>query len=185
MFNLKDKKNFQGGFTLVEVAIVMVIIGLLIGGVLKGQAMIQNAKIKRLISDFDHMRAAVFTFQDKFGMLPGDENDANAPTGDTFNGDNDGYFDEADGNEIADMRLADIISGSGTTLPKNAFGGTIRVDYNSAAGWGNRIVCTNIPAEVCQQIDSKYDDGDRTTGEVRGSAAYTAGTTVPLLGWSL
>ena len=79
MMKLRKNQSSQAGFTLVEVAIVMVIIGLLIGGVLKGQAMIHNAKVKRLIKDIDGMRAAVLTYQDRFGMLPGDESDPNTP----------------------------------------------------------------------------------------------------------
>ena len=46
----------QTGFTLVEIAIVLVIIGLLIGGVLKGQSMITNAKIRKIESDFRETR---------------------------------------------------------------------------------------------------------------------------------
>ena len=64
----------NGGFTLVEIAIVMVIIGLLIGGVLKGQAMIREAKIKRMVKMADEIRTAVNTFYDKYRMYPGDEN---------------------------------------------------------------------------------------------------------------
>src|SRR5256712_1845394 len=45
-------KNRQQGFTLVEIAIVLVIIGLLLGGILKGQEMITQAKIKNVIADF-------------------------------------------------------------------------------------------------------------------------------------
>jgi len=54
----KTKKpiNSQSGFTLVEIAIVLIIIGLLIGGIIKGQAMIKNAKVKRLVGDIDGMR---------------------------------------------------------------------------------------------------------------------------------
>jgi prepilin-type N-terminal cleavage/methylation domain-containing protein len=177
-------KNREAGFTLVEIAIVMVIIGLLIGGVFTGRAMIQNARVKRLVSDIDGMRAAVLAFQDKFGMLPGDESDANAPTGDSHNGNNNGQLNETDGWEIEDMRLAGILPGSGTSLPSNAFNGTIRVDWVNMSGNNNYIVVTNIPGEIAQEIDSKYDDGVRTTGEIRGSANYTAGTTVDL-GWVL
>ena len=50
---MKYLRTNHKGFTLVEVAIVMVIIGLLIGGVLKGQAMIQNAKVKRVVKQAD------------------------------------------------------------------------------------------------------------------------------------
>jgi len=183
----KTKKpiNSQSGFTLVEIAIVLIIIGLLIGGIIKGQAMIKNAKVKRLVGDVDGMRAAVLTYQDKFGMLPGDENDPNSPTGDTNNGDSDGLMDENDGWAIEDMRLAEIIPGTGTALPKNAFGGTMRVDYYNLGGNGNYIIVTNIPAETCQEIDTKYDDGVRTTGEIRANANYVAGTTIGIFGWKL
>ncbi len=185
MNKTKKTNNSQSGFTLVEIAIVLIIIGLLIGGIIKGQAMIKNAKVKRLVGDVDGMRAAVLTYQDKFGMLPGDENDPNTPTGDTFNGDSDGLMDEVDGREIEDMRLAEIIPGTGMALPKNAFGGTMRVDYYNLSGVGNYIIVTNIPAETCQEIDSKYDDGVRTTGEIRANANYTAGTTIGIFGWKL
>ena len=80
----------QKGFTLVEIAIVLVIIGLLIGGVLKGQAMIQNAKVKRVVKSADELRAAVYTFYDKYGVYPGDENLAAIPPGDTHNGNGNG-----------------------------------------------------------------------------------------------
>lgn len=185
MNKIKKLWSSKAGFTLVEIAIVLIIIGLLIGGIIKGQAMIKNAKVKRLVGDIDGMRAAVLTYQDKFGMLPGDENDPNTPTGDTHNGDNDGTLDDTDGWEMEDMRLAEIIPGTGTTLPSNPFGGTIGVDYYNLSGNANYIIVTNIPAEICQEIDSKYDDGVRTTGEIRASANYTAGTTIAIFGWKL
>jgi prepilin-type N-terminal cleavage/methylation domain-containing protein len=187
MIKIRKKLRIsQKGFTLVEVAIVMIIIGLLIGGVIKGQAMIHNAKVKRLIKDIDGMRAAVLAYQDRFGMLPGDESDPNTPTGDTNNGNNNGLFNETDGWEISDMRLAGILSGTGTTLPTHNFGGTIRVDYmNIAGGARNYITITNIPAEVAQEIDTKYDDGVRNTGDIRANANYVAGTTIGTFGWQL
>ena len=71
-------KTKQAGFTLVEIAIVLVIIGLLLGGILKGQEMITQAKIKNVVNDFNGITAAVNSYQDRYRALPGD--DLNAVT---------------------------------------------------------------------------------------------------------
>lgn len=62
----------QSGFTLVEIAIVLVIIGLLLGGVLKGQELINSAKVKNIATDFRNIPLFVYGYQDKFKALPGD-----------------------------------------------------------------------------------------------------------------
>ena len=67
----------QKGFTLVELAIVLTIVGLLIGGILKGQALIANAKVTAQMSQFQAIEAATTTFQDTYAGLPGDLPNAN------------------------------------------------------------------------------------------------------------
>src|SRR2546422_4494153 len=64
------------GFTLVEIAIVLVIIGLLLGGILKGQEMITQAKIKNVIADFSGVSAAYHGYQDRYRAIPGDDPNA-------------------------------------------------------------------------------------------------------------
>jgi prepilin-type N-terminal cleavage/methylation domain-containing protein len=71
-------KSKQSGFTLIEIAIVLVIIGLLLGGVLKGQELINSAKVKNLATDFKNIPVYIYGYQDKFRALPGD--DASADT---------------------------------------------------------------------------------------------------------
>ena len=66
------------GFTLVEIAIVLVIIGLLLGGILKGQEMITQAKIKNVINDFNGITVAITSYQDRYRALPGDDPNAAA-----------------------------------------------------------------------------------------------------------
>jgi prepilin-type N-terminal cleavage/methylation domain-containing protein len=70
--NANESSNSQG-FTLVEIAIVLVIIGLLLGGVLKGQEMINSAKVKNMIGDLRAVSSLVYAYQDRFKALPGDQ----------------------------------------------------------------------------------------------------------------
>lgn len=70
---MKHIKRNQKGFTLVEIAIVLVIIGLLLGGVLKGQEMIEGARIKSVVRDMNGVSAAYNTYLDRFHAIPGDE----------------------------------------------------------------------------------------------------------------
>lgn len=65
-------KRNQSGFTLVEIAIVLVIIGLLLGGILKGQELVQNARVRNLADQQNAVQAAYFAFQDRYRALPGD-----------------------------------------------------------------------------------------------------------------
>lgn len=62
----------QAGFTLVELAVVMIIIGLLIGGVLKGQELVKNAQITSTVAQVKGIDAATSTFRDMYAALPGD-----------------------------------------------------------------------------------------------------------------
>ncbi len=73
----------QAGFTLIELAIVLVIIGLLLGGVLKGQELINSAKVKNFAADFRNIPVAIYGYQDKFKALPGDDAQAESHLGKT------------------------------------------------------------------------------------------------------
>src|SRR5258708_34423219 len=137
-------KRQQSGFTLVEIAIVLVIIGLLLGGILKGQELINSAKVKNLANDFRVIPTYIYAYQDKFKSLPGD--DAQATTHITCvapcaNGDGNGVIngpwkpaaatDESQ-QFWAHVRLANLAAGPTTWAavnagapftPKNARGG--------------------------------------------------------------
>ncbi len=84
----------QGGFTLIEIAIVLVIIGLLLGGVLKGQELINTARVRALNNTVDGITAAWFSFQDRYRAFPGDYTRATVnlpdPNGVVVDGDGDG-----------------------------------------------------------------------------------------------
>ena len=73
---MQTKNTKQGGFTLVEIAIVLVIIGLLLGGILKGQELINNAKVRSVADRQNSLKAAWFGFIDRYNFIPGDSNRA-------------------------------------------------------------------------------------------------------------
>jgi prepilin-type N-terminal cleavage/methylation domain-containing protein len=188
MLKVKSNRKSEAGFTLVEIAIVMVIIGLLIGGILKGQAMIQNAKVKRVVKQADEIRAAVMSFYDKYGVYPGDENIAAIPAGGADNeGNGNGQISAGEQYEVYnDLGLCGLISGSynGTSdLPHHAFGDNVTLYWlDPGPGTAKHYFrFYNLPAEVCLEIDAKYDDSVWNTGSIIGSAPYTNGTTVPSL----
>ena len=95
MKNMKKSiKSQQSGFTLVEIAIVLVIIGLLLGGILKGQELINSAKVKSLVNDFRVAQTYVYGYQDKFRAIPGDDGAAQAHVGTTAtNGNGNGVIE--------------------------------------------------------------------------------------------
>jgi prepilin-type N-terminal cleavage/methylation domain-containing protein len=72
MIPVQKHMRAQAGFTLVELAIVMIIIGLLIAGVLKGQALIANAQVTATVAQTKAIEAATTTFHDTYNMFPGD-----------------------------------------------------------------------------------------------------------------
>lgn len=91
------KRTFkQAGFTLVELSIVLVIIGLIVASVLVGQDLVRQAELRGTITQYEQFQAAVKTFQTKYSALPGDVR-GNANYGWTGNGDNNGVLDDIDG----------------------------------------------------------------------------------------
>lgn len=64
------------GYSLVELAIALVVIGLILGGILKGQELIENARLKTVLSQVNEIQLAYTTFRDKFDALPGDFREA-------------------------------------------------------------------------------------------------------------
>lgn len=193
------RKNMgQKGFTLVELAIVMVIIGLLVGAVLKGQAMIDDAKRKRLLNDIQGISAAYFTYLDRYNAIPGDDTGGSRWPGTVdgvANGDGDGVIEGSETNPDGEsqeawqaLRFAGLLSGDpesvgAASLPRHPFGNTYGIGdlaFGGGIGTRNRILVNTLPAEVAETIDIKFDDGLSGTGTVQSSGAYTVGTTVNL-----
>jgi prepilin-type N-terminal cleavage/methylation domain-containing protein len=194
----------QGGFTLIEIAIVLVIIGLLLGGVLKGQELITSARVRNLISAQDGVKAAFFGFQDRFRAFPGDysqavQNIANMTTTCTSgNGNGNGVIDPTPSLEPIlaweHLSKAGFITGSFscnateslTTTPTNPYNVFLQLVFDGiygAAGTGpqrhNLKTGAQIPVEIVAEVDRKVDDGRPFTGTFQFSS-YGGNATAPV-----
>ena len=156
-------KRNQQGFTLVEIAIVLVIIGLLLGGILKGQEMITQAKIKNVMADFSGISAAYHGYQDRYRAIPGDDPGAGrwptglvATSGTAGNGVVSGTYNNVCPTPVvagspeschfwAHLRLAGFVSGSGGSQPFNALTGLIGVQTGDGAGGATMLDAQGTP----------------------------------------
>lgn len=175
----------EKGFTLVELAIVLVIIGIILGAVLKGQELIFNAKVKRLQSQIKEMMTAFYTYYDKYGYFPGDDPSASARWTDAPDGNGDGlvaggYCDNAKDESCylwRHLRYANIISGDpadnnpATMVPKHIFGGPLHMFTGTYTVGGERrsglwIALRRLEAQAAAALDRAIDDGKCTTGSM-------------------
>ena len=189
----------QGGFTLVEIAIVLVIIGLLLGGILKGQEMITQAKIKNVIADMSGVSAAMYGYQDRYRALPGDDKLAASrwsgstavTVGTTGNGLVEGAWTAAGSEAIIfweHLRRAGFVSGTGAENPFNAVSGKMGVQTGDgtvttpggilsdgatpATTFTSLVLCSaGLPDKIAISVDAQMDDGLGKKGAVRAQKA--------------
>ena len=191
-------RRHQSGFTLIEIAIVLVIIGLLLGGILKGQELITSARVRNLVSQIDGTKAAFFGFQDRYRALPGDFTLATTQIPNaTQNGNGDGQITGTESIALWDhLSHAGFINGTYTynaaesdaTTPRNPYGAFMQVIFDAvyqgtvaapATGRHNMKTGPQIPVDILAEIDRKTDDGLANSGNMRFSA-YAAGGVAPV-----
>lgn len=189
------------GFTLVELAIVLVIIGLIIGGVLASQQVMQNARITNAISGIQSFQAAFQSYNQNFGALPGDDLSALTRFGNELalgKGNGDGLIGTADLNETynvpvtesalgkvesvyvwAHLRAANLIKGAPNpaSQPANPFNGIYGIQngaFSNGIPVGTSVVCLNrVPGTAALAIDTRLDDGEPDTGAMRAGTGLT------------
>lgn len=183
----------QSGFTLIEIAIVLVIIGLLLGAVLKGQEMIENGKVRNAVNDMNSVVAARLAYVERYRRQPGDDGPLATVTARggqwavvTQGGDNDGVYDITQAQTFTGagendnfwqhLRAAGLLTGSpadagAAAQPRNAFGGLIGITQTGVTGMvGGPAVCMgSVPGKHAQALDTQLDDGVPNTGTVQAT----------------
>ena len=195
---MRQQLRLQKGFTLVEIAIVLVIIGLLLGGVLKGQEMIENSKIKSIVNDMKAVQVAYNAYLDRYKAMPGDEaaavmtgrgwagtavpgvagNGALAiAVAQTFTnaGDQAAFWRalRASGVMTGDPAAPATVAG----LPTHGGGGLIGVTAGPAYGLSGPLVCaSNLTTKQAAGIDLIIDGAGASndTGSLRGATAVAS-----------
>jgi hypothetical protein len=191
----------QDGISLVETVIGVVILGLLMGGVVAGNELIANARVRTLLVEQDAIKVAYFGFRDRFRALPGDYSAASINISCTpacSNGDGNGVI-----TGITDVPPAQInehlavwehLSNSGfltgkyiydavespRTSPVFVYGQYPLLKFDalydgSASARHNLKSGSQIPSNILAEIDRKIDDGYPTTGAYRFSSIFPSG----------
>ncbi len=197
----------EHGFTLIEIAIVLVIIGLLLGGVLKGQELITSARVRNMISQQDGVKAAFFGFLDRYRAFPGDYSQAQANIpgcAACAQGNNNGQIRTILAGDVVDEQIAvwehlsraGFINGSYTytagaettaSAPTNPYGRFLQMIYDNVYDGGpttrhNLKTGNQIPSDILAEVDRKVDDGVGNGGAFRFTVypgQSTGGGTAP------
>jgi hypothetical protein len=199
------------GITLVETAIILVMIGLLLEFVIKGRELVQSARVRDIISQQGAAESAFLAFQDRFQAAPGDYSAASANiscgTSVCLNGNGNGRIEPGTGGAIHEeilawqhlsaagfinghfeMASAAIVAPAPDNTPSSVYGGYLEAVTDSQWGYsGNTASRHNIktgnyvPAAVLAEVDRKIDDGRPGTGRLRFSTYAGAGP-APVVG---
>ncbi|MBN1378696.1 MAG: prepilin-type N-terminal cleavage/methylation domain-containing protein [Gammaproteobacteria bacterium] len=184
----------QSGFTLVEIAIVLVVIGLLLGGVLKGQELVLNAQIRNAINEYNNVASARFAYQDRYRQIPGDDATASTRWTTATNGNGDRVIDGDwnDGVSTSEtavfwhhLRNDSLVVGarvgnSSFQLPRNSFDGDTGVQTGALGIFVDTICQSNVPVKAAIIIDTRIDDdtGDGEGADTGSLQAAATGDTV-------
>lgn len=119
------KRSCAEAFTLVELAIVLVIIGLIVGGVLVGQSLIRTAELNAVVKEARQFQTAAHTFREKYGGYPGDLKNATA-----FWGSRGGTGSDAACVSVVSTSDTLTCNGDGDGTIANAISGTPSSEWN-------------------------------------------------------
>lgn len=204
------RRQTSTGFTLIEIAIVLLIIGVLVAGIMRGQELLTAARVRGVIQEMDGLRTAYFAFQDRYQFPPGDYPNATGTlvgvslacgvAANPGNGNGNRQVESAEGEHILvwdHLSKANFLTARYTcegnaivnadTVPRNRYGQFVQLlndaNYAGPAGIRHNLKTGNdIPSDILAEVDRKIDDGNAIRGALRGST-YTTGAATDAACW--
>jgi prepilin-type N-terminal cleavage/methylation domain-containing protein len=198
-------RKLDRGFSILELVLVLVVVGLLFGGIAAGRELIVSAKARSLINQQDELRMAFFSFQDRYQFPPGDYSEAIRNIGATRNGDGDGRIQgtREGGTEnilawehlsrarfIGDRFTYSQTAPYDNAVPRNPFGPHLDIAFDNWYGspaettpkMHNIKTGNGIAAEILGEVDLKIDDNNALTGKFLFSNFAASGAPPAALG---
>jgi hypothetical protein len=189
MIEYKNKQNqLSKGFTLIEMAVIIVIISAIVGSLMYGSGLLEKHKLRSIITEFNYYRAATLSFYSQFDQFPGDFNNASSmwPTCDgtpsRCNGNNDGIITLANGSQYQDeairawqhLTLSAIIdgnfSGYHNTASENTPGTNVPIAKYGSVAW---YFDHRLPGDANTIYTNTLIIGARSTGSINNSPFLT------------
>lgn len=170
-------KERQRGFTLIEMAIVLVVIGLILGMVYKGRQLVASAKVKNAQAGYNKVIAGMNTYYDRYGQFPGDGCGAGStyvstdPSPMDCTATKDGIVNTDGDDDVAAffdlMTSTEILTQADT---KSSLGSAWNATGDDDATW---IYVDGADLRLVCDLDRKADDGNSNTGDIRTSTSST------------
>ncbi|MDH4028973.1 MAG: prepilin-type cleavage/methylation domain-containing protein [Nitrospirota bacterium] len=182
-----EKAAAPKGFTRIDLVVITVIIIIMIGGVIKGQAMIDDAKHKKAMIDIGAISLAYYKYSEKYGAVPGDD-DNDHGWSNISAGNADGFISGSATVPYGEsqrvwqaLRHSGLLKGdpaaSGvSSLPNHPMRGKYGFssrDFGDGLGRRNYILVDNVFGSAAREIDLRCDDGRYDSGSVQANGPYT------------
>jgi hypothetical protein len=176
----------KGGFTITEMSLALVMGGLLMGGVIKGENLVEGFQLRVLMNDLQGISAAYNAYYNRYNALPGDDARVHSWAGVTA-GNSNGVIEGSstrDGSEAHEawqsLRYTGLISGDPwargrDVLPLSPYGGPYELcnrNFGARFGKKNCVRVTKISGSAAEVVDATFDDGRHNTGRISASASY-------------
>lgn len=172
--------NSMAGYTITEFAVVLTVMGLMVGGVLKAEEMVENASLAATISQVQQYQAAVKIFEDKYNALPGDFDQAATyiAGGDVANGNGDGIIGLQDTTSPAAGTTVGLIDGGGCTVGSGAASTTPANEFQESRQFWIQLAAAGLISGIRAQTDA--DGPAATIGNIFPAAPLGGGA-----GWEI